>query len=357
MGVFEDVLRDDESLFLDSMPLDVDFMPPIIKHRESEQQYIAECMKPLFGKRNGKNLVINGAPGLGKTVATKHILSELKKESNEIKTIYVNCWKKDTPFKIANEICNQLNFKFTTGRNTDELMSEAVKILNKSPCVIVLDEADKIAEQQVFYSLLEEIFTKTLICITNEKDWLSKLDDRVRSRMLAELLDFKAYNYDEISSILKERVNFAFVSGVLDNDAFESIVEKTFEIGDIRAGLFLLKNAGEEAEGKSKRRITLEHASIAIDKLGEFQRKSSSELGEEEEFILKVIKKHSGSSTKEIFDNYKKSGGKQAHATFYRKLKNLSKGKFVTLLETNVGKGRTTKVIYGGPEKKLDEFS
>jgi archaeal cell division control protein 6 len=356
MGHFDDVLGGDESLFVDSMPLDVDFMPPIVKHRENEQSYIADCLKPLFAKRSGKNLVIVGVPGIGKTVATKHILSELEKESGDIKTIFINCWKKDTAYKVAVELCTQAGFKFIANRHTEELITEAVKILNKNPCVIVLDEADKIEDQQIFYTIFEEIFTKSIICITNEKDWLSKLDGRVRSRMMAELLEFKAYGYEEVKDILKERVNYAFVQGVFDQEAFELVAQKTFDIGDVRAGLFLLKNSGEKAEGKSKRKITLEHAEHAVSKLDEFQRKSTSLLGEEEEFILKVVRGNSGITSKEMHERYQGSGGKLAYTTFQRKLKVLNKGKFVTLNEINLGKGRSTKVNYGGPEKKLYDF-
>ncbi len=358
MNLFENMLGGDESLFLESMALDVDYTPPVIKHREGEQGHIASCLKPLFSKRSGKNLIITGVPGIGKTLATKHILEELKDQTNDIKTIFINCWKKDTPYKIIAEMCQQLGFKFIAGRNTDELTKEVIKILNKSSCVIVLDEADKIEDQHIFYSILEEIFTKCLICITNDGDWLNKLDQRVRSRMLAELVQFKSYNYEEIKSILQERVNYAFVPCVFESEAFDLIVDKCSEIGDVRSGLFLLKNAGEEAEAKSKRKITIEEAKIAIEKLVEFQRKSTSQLGEEEELILNLVKNNSGKTSSKMHEIYSINGGKLAYTTFQRKLKSLEKGKFVTLNKVNVGKGMTTTVNYGGPdnEKTLGDY-
>lgn len=359
MGIFDDMLKGDESLFLDSIALDVDYMPPVVKHREGEQGYIAQCLKPLFSRRSGKNVVLSGSPGVGKTVATKHLIDELKEQSGDIKSVYINCWKKDTPYKVVLEMCSQLGFRFTAGRNTDELIKEITNILNKSPCVIILDEADKIDEQQIFYTLFEDIFTKSIICITNEKNWLSKLDERVRSRMLAEVVEFNAYNYEEIKDILRERVNYAFVPNVLEDAAFEKIVEKTSEMGDVRSGLFLLKNAGEEAEGKSKRKIELVDAESAISRLDEFQRKSSTQLGEEEEFILKVVKNNSGLTSSKMHIAYQNAGGKQAYTTFQRKLKNLGKNGFITLSEINIGKGRSTKVTFGlaESEKKLADFS
>src|SRR3989344_1560682 len=193
MGLFDSVLKDNESLFLDTLPLDIDFIPPILEGRENEQQYIATCIQPLFSKRNGKNLLIMGAPGIGKTVATKH----------------------------------------------------------------VLDEVDKITDEQIFYHLLEEINRRTLVLITNNEQWLTTLDARVRSRLTPDLLVFKPYNFEETKMILKKRVEFAFAPNVLDPVAFEKIVEKAYDAKGIRAGLYLLKEAGEIAEQNAQRKISL----------------------------------------------------------------------------------------------------
>src|SRR3989344_6849666 len=129
--LFRGMLKDSESLFLDEMALDPEYMPKMIKYRETQQKYIAECIKPLFQKRNGKNLLIVGSPGIGKTVAVRHVLEELEQETDEIVTLYVNCWKKETPYKIALDLCVQVDFKFVHKRDTSELFKEIARILNK----------------------------------------------------------------------------------------------------------------------------------------------------------------------------------------------------------------------------------
>ena len=352
--LFKNMLGDDESLFLDSVPLDPDFQPPIVKYRENEQQYVAECVKPLFSKRGGKNLVVMGTPGIGKTVAVRHILNELGKETSEIKRIYVNCWKKDTPYKIALDICEQLGFKFVANRDTSELFGEIAKILNRGQSVIVFDECDKVSDEQVFYTVMEDVFNKCLIFITNERGWLSKLDNRVRSRLMTEILEFKQYGFDETKGILKERVDYALVPDVFDECAFNVVVEKTFEFGDVRVGLFLLKNSVEYAEGKASRKIEMNHVINAVEKLEEFHRKSREDLDEEGRFMLKVIKINSGISTKSIYDKYKAGGGSLAYTTFQRKMKGLEKSKFITIKDVNTGSGRTNKVIYGSLNEDLN---
>ena len=137
MGLFDSMLKENESLFLDPLPLDIDFIPPVIEGREQEQQHISTTIKPLFQKRPGKQPLITGVPGIGKTVATRYVLSELHKETDDITTLYVNCWKKDTPYKIALDLCDQVGFKFTHNRDTTDLFKEIAKILNKKSAVIV----------------------------------------------------------------------------------------------------------------------------------------------------------------------------------------------------------------------------
>ena len=108
MTLFKDMLKDDESLFKNSVALDFDYQPKLIPYREKEQFSIANCVKPLFSKRNGKNVFIVGRPGIGKTVACKHVLKELEEETDDIIPIYVNCWKKNTTYKVILELCNVL---------------------------------------------------------------------------------------------------------------------------------------------------------------------------------------------------------------------------------------------------------
>jgi len=354
MGIFDNMLKEGESLFVDEIALDYDYMPKLVKYRENQQHYIADCIKPLFNNRNGRNLFICGKPGIGKTLVVKHVLRDLKNETDTIIPIYINCWKKDTSFKIVNEICEQLNYKWTQGKRTDELMEVITNMLNKKSVVFCLDEADKVKEVDVIYSLCEDILKKSIIMITNEKDWYSNLDGRIRSRLMCDYLEFKPYNFKETEGILKERMNHAFVQNIFDEEGFNMIVKKAYEVNDIRTGLFLMKEAGNLAESRASRDIKIDHVKIAILKLESFKVKSSADFGEEERKILDIIKENSGKTTKELFDIYSKDGGDKSYRTFFRRIEDLKRGKMIETEEINEGfAGRATKVSY---TKKLDEF-
>lgn len=352
--IFKNMLGADESLFTDVIALDPDFVPPIIEGRGDEQQWIASCVKPLFNSRPGKNAFITGSPGIGKTLATKYLMQELERETNDIFPIYINCWKNDTSHKTILEICDKLGYKFTHNRTTNELIKEVAKIINKKAAVIVLDEADKIDDETIIYHLLEDIYMKSLILISNDGEYLMNLDNRIKSRLNAQVISFEAYNFDETYNILKKRVEHAFAPNVFDKEAFEVIVQRAYTLKDIRTGLYLLKEAGEEAENKASRKITLEHASKALEKLKEFKIRSSVSFNEADQLILEIIKGNSGKSMTDIFEIYQKKGGDKTYRTFWRKIDGLKKSRAITLQEVYKGPGRTTLVHYGSLKKITD---
>ncbi len=355
MGLFENMLKDSESLFLNEMELDVDYVPRIIKYRENQQQHMATCIKPLFQNRNGTHLLITGKPGIGKTVAVKKVFEDMEKETLDIIPVYINCWKKDTFFKIALHICEKAGYKWVQNKKGDELFKEACNLLNKKRVVFCFDEVDKLEEQSILYSVAEDVYKKTIFLITNENDWLAKLDQRIRSRMIPEILEFQPYNYNETKGILEQRRETAFVSGVWDEQAFEQIVEKTVEIGDIRVGLFLMREAGNAAETKSSRKILPAHVDTAIKKLGKsFEIRNTGDLGEEETFILEQVKGKPETNLKELYEEYKKKY-KQSYRTLQRKVRNLEEAGLLTIKEgTTKQGGQTSNISAAG--KKLTDF-
>ena len=346
MGLFDNMLKDSESLFMNEMELDFDYVPQVIKYRENQQQQMATCIKPLFNDRNGTHLLITGKPGIGKTVAVKKVFEDLKKETQSIMPIYINCWKKDTFYKIVLHICDKVGYKWIHNKKSDELFKEACKLLNKQKIVFCLDEVDKLEEQSILYHILEEVYKKTIFIITNEKNWLAKLDQRVRSRMIPEIVEFKPYNYDETQGILEQRKETAFVRNVWNEEAFEKVVEKTAEIGDIRSGLFLLKESGNAAENKSSKMITEEHAKTAIKKLDDFKIRDAKDLEKEDNFLLRIIKEKPESSLTKIYEEYKNVYNK-SYRTLQRKVKDLEKAGLIIIKDeiTNQGKISSVSIV------------
>lgn len=330
--IFKDILSAEESLFQNEMALDFDYLPKEVPHRENQQHYLADCIKLLLAGRMGKNILITGDPGIGKTATIQWVLREMEEKGldEQAKPIYINCWKKDTTHKIVLEMCNQLGYKWVQNRNTDELFKEVANILNKKSAVIVLDEVDKLEDEQIIYELLEDIYRKCIFLITNYREWLSELDARVRSRLVPETVDFKKYNLSETSDILRRRAKAAFVPGVWDEDALDLITEKTYELGDMRYGLFLLRETGNIAEKKASRKIKKEHAEAAIKKLGDFRLRKDADLDDDERYMIQIIKDNPGKTSTELHELFKKKSNK-AYRTFHRKLKALEEAGIVSI--------------------------
>jgi archaeal cell division control protein 6 len=334
--MFKDMLKHDETLFKDELVFDYEYLPRLLKYRENQQQEFANAIKPLLQGRVGSNLVVVGTPGIGKTAACKFVLREMEDYSDKVYGIYVNCWKAETAYKVVVAICEQLGYKWIQNKKTDELMREVAKILNKKSVVIILDEVDKLKEEQIIYQLLEDVYKKSLFLITNEKDFLAKMDDRIKSRLLAEVLEFKPYSEEEVRGILNERKDLGFFEGVFV-DGFDNIVSKCFELKDVRSGIHLLKLAGEVAENKSKKKIEKEDVDSAISKLDGFVR-SKVVLDNEEKEIIEVIKENNGEVFSEVFKVYSEQFGK-SERTFRRKLYRLKQANLVYSEETRDDKG------------------
>ncbi|MFH1682969.1 MAG: AAA family ATPase [Candidatus Woesearchaeota archaeon] len=357
MNLFKDMLKSGESLFKDVIVLSYDFQPKILKYRENEQMQFAVAIRPLLQERPGRNLFVHGCPGIGKTTACKHVLRELEEETDQVIPIYINCWKENTTYKIFMKICEDMGFKFIQQKKTNELFGLIKGKLNKKGIcgVFVFDEVDKLDDYDFLYTILEDIYRKSILLITNERDRYNNIDERIRSRLGVEFLFFRPYNQEEIKGILEQRKEYAFVSGVWDNEAFDKIVEKTAQSNDLRVGLYLMKESGNLAEEKSLKKICGPQVEEAIHKVDEFRVKDKEELDEELIRILELIKMNSGAKIGDLYSKYQQNSGELSYKSFARKIDKLKEGKFISTKRDNSGAGMTTIIDYGA-EKKLTEF-
>jgi len=301
-------------------------------------------------------LFISGSPGIGKTAAIKLVLKELVEYTEDVIPIYINCWQKNTTYKIMVEMCEVVGYKFTQNKKTEELFRIVKERLNKKAVVFAFDEIDKVEDFDFLYSILEEIYKKTVLLVTNYPDQLEKIDERIRSRLLPEVLSFPQYSKDETAGILKERSKYAFVPAIWDKDAMNAIAEKTSEVKDIRCGLYLMRTAGSIAEDENSNRIMINHAKLAVEKLPEFTIKDKNDLDDESNIVFDIVKGNSGKKIGDLFKLYGEKGGKATYKTFQRKIAKLSENRFISVEKITGGKEGTTTLVSLPKEKKLTDF-
>jgi len=342
------MLTADECVFKNIHVLDFDYQPKLIRYRENHQFAIANSIKPLFKNHKGENVLVYGSSGIGKTLACTNILKELEEETDSITPIYINCWQHNTTYKIALNICEQLNYPFTNNKKGVELFKEIVERINKGSAVFVFDEIDKAEDLDFLYTITEHILKYSIILITNNKGkLLSSIDGRVRSRLFLECVEFKKYNLEETKGILKERVDHAFCKGCFENDAFNFAVEKTFDRGDIRSGLLILLKSGKYADGLSSKYVKIDHVEKILDKVDNYAIKGSSDLDEATRGILDLVKKNTGKTIPTLFKAYQTTGGDLGYRSFYRRIKALELNKYIAVTKVFGGKkGNTSKVEY-----------
>ncbi len=357
MPLFKDMLKSGESLFRDTVWLSYDFQPKIVQYRENEQQRFAAAIKPLLQGHTGRNLFIYGPPGIGKTTACKHVLRELADTTEEAIPLFVNCWKENTSFKVYYHLCLELGMSPLRLQNkkTSELFSFIKEILNKKSAVFVFDEIDKLEEMDFLYSILEDVYRKSVLVLTNYRDLYSQFDLRIRSRFNPEFVFFRSYNEQEIAGILKQRRDYAFVQGCWGEEAFQEIVERCTEIKDVRIGLYLMREAGNLAEEGSSRIIGAGHVAEASRKVDDFHVKPKEGLDDELQIVLNLVRDHTGKKIGDIYSAYAEMGGEMSYKSFYRRIAKLEENRFISTEKAQSRDGNTT-LVHFSVEKKLTEF-
>ena len=358
MNSFKNMLGHGETLIKNETVLDYGYIPKLIPYREAQMRAMVNAIKPLFQKRRGRNLFVHGPPGVGKTVAMKHIIQELEEETDEIMAFYINCWKKNTTYKILLEMCDVIGYKLVQNKRTEELLSILRTFINTSKsAVFIFDEVDKIEEMDIIYFILEDIFRKSVILITNYSEYVTELDERIKSRLTPEVLEFKAYNAEESRGILKERKEQAFFPGSWNEDAFELSVQTASKVEDLRTGLYIMRESALNAEDRSSKKITIEDVHSALKKFKDFSIKKKNELDEESQEILETIKENTGKKIGDLYRTHQaRTGKKMVYKTFQRKIAKLAEDQFITTEKIEGGKEGKTTIISYGKAKKLTEF-
>jgi archaeal cell division control protein 6 len=254
MFLFDDILKDSESIFINEQALDFDYTPREIPFRENQLHYIADIIKPLFQKKPGRNLFITGDPYIDKATAVKLVLRELNDKTKDIFTIYTKCLKKET----------------------NGLRKVVSEIRNKKLVVIALEGVENLKEVEILNTLSKNSNKKCILMISDDKDWLNNLDERIRTTLNADTLTFKPYTYEETFEILRQRSESAFVPDTVDKEAIELIAKRAFESGDIRMGIFLLRESGNIAERNKSKKVLIEHVKKAIERLEFFKERCDS---------------------------------------------------------------------------------
>lgn len=293
LGLFQKYISN-KSIFRNREVLRHTYRPSILPHRMPQIQAIASILAPALKNETPSNILIYGKTGTGKTASVRYVGAELEKAGQEVgkncRVIHLNCEMIDTQYRVLAQIANCLEHPDDdgsdktksgipfTGWPTDQVYMELKNQLEaaRGVLIIVLDEIDKLVKKsgdETLYNLtrinseLKEAKV-SIIGISNDLRFTNFLDPRVLSSLSEEEIVFPPYDANQLCDILKQRVEAAFVEGVLEEGVIPLCAGlAAVEHGDARRALDLLRVAGELADRENADRVTEAHVRKAQDKI------------------------------------------------------------------------------------------
>lgn len=127
------------------------------------------------------------------------------------------------------------------------------------PLIVFLDEIDQPPNREresILYNLCN-MHNTGIVAICNDRHILYGLDDRIKSRLNAQWVEFPPYKQDELIGILEQRADYGLRSGAYSKTVLNRIVELAED--DARVAIQTLKNAVYIAEREIAKDISRVH--------------------------------------------------------------------------------------------------
>lgn len=350
MGI-EDILMHDETLFQNINAFDPDYMPQNYNFRDTQMEAMAMSIRPAIRGGQPSNAVVLGSPATGKTTAIRKVFELVEKSTEKVVCVYVNCQLHTTRFGIFSQIFKKV-FGYLppeTGVPFSRIYDQLMKGLQKKnqSLIVALDDVNYLFQNnqanKVFYDLLrayeEYPGVRTgIFAILSDLEFKYAFDKNVNTVFIPNEITFQPYSYSQIEDILRDRAKAGFFPNVLDDEVLEEIAMHTYEKGDLRVGINLLKSCGNIAEADASREITQEHFDKAVGSLVSINiEETLKSLNNDERALLKIIADsdeiYKAGELSDIF----REKTKVSKSTFNRTLEKLE---FLRLVDTKfTGKG------------------
>ena len=345
----------ENGVFKDERFLYPEFVPERLPHRDREIDDLVFALKPVIRGKKPENVFVFGNPGTGKTVTVKYVLKELQEYSDRAKCVFINCFEHNSRHAVLSQISNSVGVPVPRrGTGSDEVLARLLPVLKRTDFIpiIVLDEADQLLyageASKIFYDLLRIVeMAKArfgLVFISNDPGLPGKLDDRVRSSLAEQQLEFHQYAPGHLKSILAERAEYAFLSAALEKDVINLVAAHAAKhSGDCRIAMSCLLRAGRLAEKENSKKLSIAHIRQAIDELVPRQEEKTAPFLSEQEKVLLELVGGTKTTSGELFDLYTQSFKNPVSLRRFREIVNglESKGLITTQFTALKGRGRT----------------
>ncbi|MCP4259362.1 MAG: AAA family ATPase [Planctomycetes bacterium] len=231
------------------------YIPDKLKARETQSEQILCCLSPVRKRHKPIHTWLYGKPGTGKTSTAIHVLRHLEAK-NSVKSIVINCWKKDTFYEILDEMISEFRILRADEHRTSFKLEKLRSFFKDHPFIVVLDEVDQVKPRElssVLYNL-DSMLNAGIVCISDSTRALIGLEERVRSRLNPHTIFFPCYTRQILLDILTHRAELALAEGGWSLTALRRIA--AMAQGDARVAIRILRRAAVMADHQRMDRIT-----------------------------------------------------------------------------------------------------
>ncbi|MCD2203117.1 ORC1-type DNA replication protein [Halobacterium sp. KA-6] len=315
----EGMLGWDESVFRDEHVFEIDYVPEVFQHRESQLQTLQYALRPAVRGNRPLNVMVRGPPGTGKTTAVQKLFGELGGQHG-VRTVRVNCQVDSTRYAVFSRIFEEI-FDYeppSSGISFKKLFGQVAERIadDEEVLVVALDDVNYLFYEDeasdTLYSLLRAHETHSgakvgviLVSSDLDLDVIENLDGRVQSVFRPEEAYFPSYDRNEITDILRDRVDVGFRDDAVPTTVLDRVAELTDEAGDLRVGIDLLRRAGLHAESRASTTVEPEDVDAVSEEAKNIHlSRSLRALSDTERALVETVADCDGEQAGDVYDAF-----------------------------------------------------
>jgi orc1/cdc6 family replication initiation protein len=287
-----------------------DFRPKDLQHRHDTLRRLSSHLEPVTSSRPVDPISLFGPTGVGKTVAAKVILDQLRGAVLDLDATRVNCWSDHSRFDVLHKLLEE------TGAPTHDLRRDRTPredMLHRfqehvdGQCVVVLDEVDQLDDEDLLYDLFRTDGVSLVFIANRREDVFGDLDDRLQSRLLTtQIVEFDPYSVAELVDILRVRADRGLDPGAVGASELQAIGERAQ--GDARVAIQALKNAADSARQRGAEAIGADDIEDAVAAARqEIRQKTKSNLTRHQRVLYELIREAGELRASELHEAYEEA--------------------------------------------------
>ncbi|WP_232703429.1 ORC1-type DNA replication protein [Halobacterium wangiae] len=316
----EGMLGWDETVFRDEHVLEIDYVPEVFRHRESQLQTLQYALRPAVRGSRPLNVMVRGPPGTGKTTAVQKLFGELGGQRG-VRTVRVNCQVDSTRYAVFSRVFEEI-FEYeppSSGISFKKLFGQVAERIAEEDEVLVvaLDDVNYLFYEgeasDTLYSLLRAHETHSgarvgVIVVSSDLDLdvIENLDSRVQSVFRPEEAYFPSYDRGDITDILRDRIEVGFREGAVPTTVLDKVSKLTDEAGDLRVGIDVLRRAGLHAESRASKTVEPQDVDAVYEQAKHIHlSRNLRALSDQERALVETVANFDGEQAGEVYEEFR----------------------------------------------------